>query len=75
MDASDFACQVLSPKRPQLRTAVVTETYPPEVNGVAMTLGRPVDGLQRRNHQVQVIGPRQRADDLPKRTATLDENL
>ncbi len=27
-----------APSQPQLRIAVVTETYPPEVNGVAMTL-------------------------------------
>ncbi len=28
-----------------LNVAVVTETFPPEVNGVAMTLGRIVKGL------------------------------
>lgn len=48
-----------------LRIALVTETYPPEVNGVAMTLGRMVDGLFRRGHQVQVIRPRQGPEDLP----------
>ena len=42
-----------------LRVAVVTETYPPEVNGVAMTLGRLVEALQRRSHHVQLIRPRQ----------------
>ena len=31
--------------RKSLRIAVVTETYPPEVNGVAMTLGHFVSGL------------------------------
>lgn len=61
--------------RPQLRIAVVTETYPPEVNGVAMTLGRLVDGLQVRNHQVQLIRPRQHSDDQPQPTATLSEHL
>ncbi|HYR24719.1 MAG TPA: glycosyltransferase family 1 protein, partial [Aquabacterium sp.] len=55
--------------------AVVTETYPPEVNGVAMTLGRLVDGLQARNHQVQLIRPRQHPDDLPQPTATFTEHL
>lgn len=39
--------------------AVVTETYPPEVNGVAMTLSRLVGGLDNRGHKVTVIRPRQ----------------
>ncbi|MDF3822498.1 glycosyltransferase, partial [Leptospira sp. 96542] len=43
----------------QLRLAVVTETYPPEVNGVAMTLQRVVQGLRERGHQVQLVRPRQ----------------
>ncbi len=42
-----------------LRIAVVTETFPPEVNGVAMTLGRIVNGLIQRGHVVQVVRPRQ----------------
>ncbi|MFM2056756.1 MAG: hypothetical protein RLY71_1141 [Pseudomonadota bacterium] len=42
-----------------LRIAFVTETYPPEVNGVAMTIVKLVDGLHRRNHDVQLIRPRQ----------------
>lgn len=43
----------------QLRLAVVTETYPPEINGVAMTLQRVVQGLRERGHQVQLVRPRQ----------------
>ena len=42
-----------------LRVAFVTETYPPEVNGVAMTLAHLVQGLHARNHDVQLIRPRQ----------------
>ena len=42
--------------------AVVTETFPPEVNGVAMTLQRLVGGLCNRRHKVTVIRPRQRAE-------------
>lgn len=49
----------------RLRIALVTETYPPEVNGVAMTLGRMVEGLSRRGHQIQVVRPRQGATDQP----------
>jgi glycosyltransferase involved in cell wall biosynthesis len=36
---------------------IVTETYPPEVNGVALTLGRLVHGLRARGHQVSVVHP------------------
>ena len=42
-----------------LKIAVVTETYAPEVNGVAMTLGRIVNGLLARGHEVQLHRPRQ----------------
>jgi len=55
--------QHLSSAARQLRVAVVTETYPPEVNGVAMTTGRLVDGLLTLGHRVQLIRPRQGADD------------
>ena len=48
-----------------LRIALVTETYPPEINGVAMTLGRMVEGLSRRGHHIQVVRPRQDADATP----------
>jgi glycosyltransferase involved in cell wall biosynthesis len=43
-----------------LKIALVTETYAPEINGVAMTLGRLVDGFAQRGHRVTVIRPRQR---------------
>ena len=49
--------------RKSLRIAVVTETYPPEINGVAMTLGRFVSGLNQRQHEVQLIRPRQTDSD------------
>ena len=51
-----------SVRRP-LRVAVVTETYPPEVNGVAMTVARTVKGLLQRGHSVQVLRPRQHGAD------------
>lgn len=47
------------PARRRLRLAVVTETYPPEVNGVAVTLARVVAGLRERGHEVQLVRPRQ----------------
>lgn len=45
-----------------LRVAYVTETWPPEVNGVSLTAARMVEGLQRRQHEVQLVRPRQSAD-------------
>ncbi|MBK8065746.1 MAG: glycosyltransferase family 1 protein [Betaproteobacteria bacterium] len=59
-----------SPPVQRLRVAVVTETYPPEVNGVAMTLGRLVDGLLARGHAVQLVRPRQAGDAVPRAAAT-----
>ncbi len=46
--------------RRTLRVALVSETYPPEVNGVAMTLGRLAGGLVARGHRLQVVRPRQK---------------
>lgn len=48
-----------------MRLALVTETYPPEVNGVAMTLRRLVDGLRARGHMIEVVRPRQTREKGP----------
>jgi glycosyltransferase involved in cell wall biosynthesis len=40
-----------------MRIALVTETYPPEVNGVAMTNQRLVRGLLKLGHQLLLIKP------------------
>ncbi len=45
-----------------MKLALVTETFPPEVNGVAMTFGVIVRELGRRGHAVTVYRPRR--DDL-----------
>ena len=42
-----------------MRYAIVTETYPPEVNGVALTVQGLEDGLRQRGHHVSVVRPRQ----------------
>ncbi len=47
------------PAQRSLRIALVTETYPPEVNGVAATIARVVDGLRARGHELQLVRPRQ----------------
>ncbi|MCB1825821.1 MAG: glycosyltransferase family 1 protein [Candidatus Competibacteraceae bacterium] len=56
----------------RLRVGIVTETYGPEVNGVAMTVGRLVDGLLARGHSVQLIRPRQHPRDDPHRDGALE---
>jgi glycosyltransferase involved in cell wall biosynthesis len=45
-----------------LNLVLVTETYSPEINGVAMTLGHLVDGLAARGHRLTLIRPRQRQE-------------
>lgn len=60
---------------PALKVALVTETYPPEVNGVALTLARLVEGLCRRGHRVQLVRPRQYRREKPSNAPALDEIL
>jgi glycosyltransferase involved in cell wall biosynthesis len=67
--------QSLPVTRQLMRVVVVTETYPPEINGVAMTLGRMVAGLQARGHQVQLIRPKQSVTDTPASSDTFEEVL
>jgi glycosyltransferase involved in cell wall biosynthesis len=61
--------------RKSLRVAFVTETYPPEVNGVSNTAARFVEGLRGLNHEVQVIRPRQGQADRADADAGKDEVL
>ncbi|HVI58992.1 MAG TPA: glycosyltransferase family 1 protein [Luteimonas sp.] len=42
-----------------MRIAIVTETWPPEVNGVALTVHALAQGLRARGHEVGVLRPRQ----------------
>ena len=46
----------------RLSIALVTETYPPELNGVALTVKHAIDYLRDRGHIVEVARPRQDAD-------------
>ena len=50
---------------PQQHVCIVTETYCPEINGVAITLSRLVDGLRARGNRVSVVHPRQRNEESP----------
>lgn len=45
------------------RVTIITETYAPEVNGVAHTLATLVAGMRERGMQVQIIRPRQQRSD------------
>jgi glycosyltransferase involved in cell wall biosynthesis len=48
-----------------VRIAYVTETYPPEINGVALTAARNVAHLRSAGHEVQLVRPRQ-PQELPR---------
>lgn len=50
-----------------MKLALVTETFPPEINGVAMTFGVIARELGRRGHRVRVYRPRR--PDLPSAAA------
>ncbi|WP_372391537.1 glycosyltransferase family 4 protein [Xanthomonas sp. NCPPB 3582] len=54
-----------------MRYAIVTETYPPEVNGVALTVHGLETGLRARGHQVDVVRPRQNNDSAEAADALL----
>ena len=42
-----------------MRVSIITETWPPEINGVALTVHGLACGLAARGHAVQVVRPRQ----------------
>ncbi len=73
--SEDILVESYASQATSLRIAIVTETFPPEVNGVAMTLGRIVEGLLQRGHAVQVIRPRQSREVMCKPREGLDEVL
>lgn len=74
MRTLDYTSEELG-QTPRLRVALITETWPPEVNGVAMTLRRMVDGLIARGHGVQLIRPRQTPSDTAAPDGALEEVL
>lgn len=73
--SEDLLVESFASRPASLRIAIVTETFPPEVNGVAMTLGRIVEGLLQRGHVVQVVRPRQSSEATAAPRAGLDEVL
>jgi len=58
-----------------LKISIVTETYPPEVNGVASTLARFITGLRDLGHHITLVRPRQGRGDSPVSQAHFQEIL
>jgi len=54
-----------------MRIAIVTETWPPEINGVALTVQSLAQGLAGLGHSIEVVRPRQDGD----RAATVADGL
>ncbi len=48
-----------------MRYAIVTETWPPEVNGVALTVQELERGLRARGHDVALVRPRRHRGEQP----------
>jgi glycosyltransferase involved in cell wall biosynthesis len=46
-----------------MRIAMVTETFPPEINGVALTVAGLAQGLREAGHGVRIVRPRQTEDE------------
>jgi hypothetical protein len=64
-----------APGRAALRISVVIETYPPEVNGLALTTACIVEGVRARRHELQLLRPRQSKDEAQARTLHFQEVL
>jgi glycosyltransferase involved in cell wall biosynthesis len=50
-----LSAELKAPDRKPLWIEVVTDTYVPDINGVAISLGRLCDGLRERGHRVEII--------------------
>ena len=74
-DNSPIYIERLAPQRPTYKVAVVTETYPPDINGVAHTLSKIVQGLQANGHLIWLIRPRQQAAQVANSDERLEEVL
>lgn len=85
MQSQKFSpCRPLPTERPSLlhtsanakmHIAVVTETYPPEINGVATTIAHMVNGLLQLGHRIQIVRPRQHRNDQPQTREGYNEVL
>ncbi|HBI83114.1 glycosyltransferase family 1 protein [Orrella sp. NBD-18] len=74
-DFASIQVDQLYPDTPSLRIALVTETYPPDINGVANTIHKVVEGLRKRGHEVMLVRPRQQGDAMSADQFAMDELL
>ncbi len=61
--------------RRALNISVVTETFPPDINGVAHTLSKMVTGLQANGHDIWLVRPRQQKTQLAQSGQGFNELL
>lgn len=59
----------------RLNIALVSETWPPEINGVANTLHHWVDGLIERGHSILLTRPRQQPKEHAISSSAFEERL
>lgn len=59
----------------RLSIAFVSETYPPEVNGVARTVASVISGLRARGHEIRLVRPRQGPGDRASVASDFGEML
>lgn len=62
----------VSKAQQSLRIALVTETYPPEINGVATTVAQLVEGLRLGGHSIELTRPLQPGVDRPRPMRPVD---
>ena len=74
-NTTSFLLESLRPAQPSWRIAYITETYPPDINGVAMTVAKTVDSLRSRGHELQLIRPRNATDPAGRGSDPMQEFL
>lgn len=70
-----LAAPLVSADASPIHLAIVSETYPPEINGVANTMRYLAEGLARRGHRVQLVRPRQPRDQGGTASAPIELHL
>lgn len=71
MSAACAATTLAAMSTPPLRVAIISETYPPEVNGVALTVQALERGLRALGHPLQLIRPRRAGEGAESSTDRL----
>jgi hypothetical protein len=74
-ETAEFLVEQLPRSRRALRIAVVTETYPPDANDIAFAAERFVEGLRKREHEIQLVRPRRHAGESATGAGNLEELL